>query len=105
MEGTFTSCLPDSPFRVPAWRWTLASGLHARGKRTCLPINDKWVGRAKHFLAMTDSRDGGQARGTPSRRDPALRGALDLSREEPPHRRWRVEALLLTDLPLEEVAR
>jgi hypothetical protein len=59
------------------------------------------VGRALRFLAAQAQPPAGKR----PRLDPAVRAAFDLWREEPPHRRWRAEALLLTAEPVAEVAR
>src|SRR5262245_17829602 len=96
--------LPDSPFRSPSWRWRRASYLRECGGRTDPRIDDAWVLRACRYLEA-DGADGGRTRTRPGRRDAPVRAALDLARAEPPHPRWRLEAYLLTDVPLEDVAR
>jgi hypothetical protein len=62
-----------------------------------------WVERALHFLhAGGDTAPDATRRRSP---DTVLSAALALSREEPPHRRWELEARLLTDEPFDVIAR
>jgi hypothetical protein len=105
MESEKTSWLPHSCFRRPSWRWQWACCLCRTGRRVRPPLDDAWVARAKHFLAARDRYTSRSARTKLARLDPAVQEAADLSREEPPHRRWHVEALLLTTTPFAEVAR
>lgn len=107
MEGEHAGMphwFPSSPFRSPAWRWERACWLREPGRRLSAHIDDEWVDRARDFLAR------GPTQGEPSRRrptalDPAIQEALDLWHEQEPQKRWLVEGLLLTDVPIEEVAR
>jgi hypothetical protein len=95
--------LQDSPFRSPAWRWRRATWLHERG--ACADHrDDAWVLRACRHLEV-DGGNGGRTRTRPGRCDAPVGAALNLAREGPPHRRWQLEALLLTDEPLADVAR
>jgi hypothetical protein len=102
MDGTPLAWLEHSPSRSPAWRWLRATWLRERAEPADPRCDDRWVGRALRFLAAQ-----GQpvAAGKRPRLDPAVRAALALAHEDPPERRWLVEALLLTDVPCEEVAR
>jgi hypothetical protein len=62
-----------------------------------------WVERTLHFLrAGGDTAHDAACRRSP---DTVLSAALALSREEPPHRRWELEARLLTQEPVDAVAR
>jgi hypothetical protein len=105
MDHRPTTWLPDSPFRSPAWRWERANWLYEHGGRADSRIDDDWVACARDFLAAR----GPQAEARPTRRrrahDPHIQAALDLSQADPQAPRWRLEAHLLTDAPLDEVAR
>jgi len=105
MDGTISAWLPGSFYRTPAWRFARAGWLFERGKRINRRFDDEWVARTRRFLAAQGRNPSGPDRRRSARLDPPLQGALDLSREEHPHRRWQVEAFLLTPEPLEEVAR
>ena len=96
MDGTFIDWLPDGPFRSPAWRWLRASWRHKTGGRPRPGVDDQWVDVARRFLARRDKRAV-----RPDRVDTAVLGAHALSCAADPHRRWRLEALLLTSEPLE----
>src|SRR3712207_3254269 len=80
--------MPDSPFRSPGWRWARARWLHANGRGLDPGIDDGWVARAQQFLAARDKEPLQPARTKSSRSDLAVQGALDLSNETPPERRW-----------------
>jgi hypothetical protein len=100
MDGTFIDWLPDSPFRSPAWRWLRASWRHRTGQRSSPRVDDEWVDLTRRFLARSDKHAV-----RPDRVDTAVLGAHALSSAADPHRRWRLEALLLTSDSLETVAR
>jgi hypothetical protein len=94
--------LHDSPFRSPARRWLRASWLVDRGKRVKPRFDDDGVRRAKRFLSACgrDAKGPAMAR----KADPALADALQLFREEMSHKKWRLEAYLLTTELLETAA-
>lgn len=103
MDPRLPEWLPWSFFRSPSWRWVRASWLHRCGRRTSPRIDDDWVRRARRFLAANpDSVPNPRKRRKCA--DPAVASAVGLAREETPHRRWKVEALLLTSEPLEAIA-
>ncbi len=104
MASELMAWLPHSPFRNPAWRWARACWLVEREAPLDQRMDDEWVARAHSFMRA-------DARSTPpdhrpqwSEHDFVIQQAMALSREEPPHRRWHVEALLLTPEPLEGIA-
>src|SRR4051794_3656539 len=102
MDGTPADWLPGSLSRLPSWRWARAHWLHARGRPTSPLIDDGSVGRALRSLrAGGDTAPNVAPRQSP---DPEISAALALSREEAPHRRWEVEARLLTDELVDAVA-
>ena len=90
---------PGSPFRRPHWRWLRAQVLVESGKRADRRFDDAWVRHARHYMTNV-VRDGGK----PNRRDQAIRDALSLAMDGGNIIRWRLEALLLTELDLSEVA-
>src|SRR5579871_1875486 len=95
--------LPGSFFRSPRWRWLRANWLFERGRRASTRIDDEWVRRAKRSITAIDPHKP-NCRKRSGRPDSAVMAALELVQEEAPHRRWRVEALLLTDEPLKAIA-
>jgi hypothetical protein len=102
MGGTLTDWLPDNPFRSVAWRWERAVWLASRGARTYLGLDDRWVLRARDFLASSN-----RVLNVPEHAastDPDVSEAWQLSRDVEPLRHWRAQAYLLTDLPLQDVA-
>src|SRR5437660_10053279 len=103
MDSASADWLSGSFSCLPSWRWARARWLHARVRPASARIDDDWVERALCFL-----RAGGDTAPDAARRrspDPTISAALALSREEPPHRRWELEARLLTDVPVDAVAR
>jgi hypothetical protein len=90
--------LPDSPFRVPSWRFARASWLQERGKRASRRFDDEWVARAWRFMT-TESRSS-----RTSRLDSVIAMAAEISREGDGTRRWQIEAFLLTSEPMEKIA-
>jgi hypothetical protein len=94
--------LPDSPFCSPARRWLRAFWLVERGKRAKPRFDDDGVRRAKRFLSACGRGAKGPAKARKA--DPALADALQLFRDESPHKKWRLEGYLLTTEPLETVA-
>ena len=95
--------LPGSFFRSPRWRWLRANWLFERGRRASTRIDDDWVRRAKRCVVATHPQKPIGCKRS-ARPDAAVMAASDLAQEESPHRRWMVEALLLTDEPLETIA-
>jgi hypothetical protein len=77
------------------------SWLVERGQRTRRGFDDDGVRRVKRFLGAGGR---GPVGPTSGRADPALAEALRLYRDESPNHRWRLEAYLLTDEPMQIVA-
>jgi hypothetical protein len=93
-EGTLGEGHRASPFLSPAWRWSRADRPLEPGERPRWEVDYVWVGRARCHL----QRQAGQT-------DLAVEAALRVYEGIDPHRRWLMEACLLTPEPLEAVAR
>jgi hypothetical protein len=104
MDGNNPSYwLPGSSFRSPARRWLRALWLVERGQRAKPRFDDDEIRRrVKRFLSACgrDAKGPAMAR----KADPALADVLQLFRDEPSHKKWRLEAYLLTTEPLETAA-
>jgi hypothetical protein len=96
MEDAASQWLPGSFYCRPEWRWLGASYLVEQGGRGDPGIDDEWV---VHSLAAIRGRGGDRTKVA------AVRAAHDIWAGEPPERRWELEARLLTNAPLELVAR
>lgn len=94
MEADATHCTPWSFFRPPHWRWGRAAHLMATNRRKNPKMDDEWVVFARRAIKH------------PGSRDPRVR-AIHAARaiwESNDRRRWELEALLLTDAPVEQIA-
>jgi hypothetical protein len=87
--------------REPDWRWQRALILF-RQKLRCGAKRDDWIVRAVRFLQSTA---GGKELATSPPNQAAIAESLRLFQESPSQRRWELQARLLTDAPLNEVAR
>jgi hypothetical protein len=105
MDCSSATWLPNSVFRSPAWRWARASWLREHGGRADKRIDDDWVVRARDFLAARDQGTDARRAGRKRAHDQHIQAALDLWEADRPAPRWRVEAHLLTSVPLNDVAR
>src|SRR5262245_54762462 len=105
LTPTLSDWLAASPSRTPDWRLLRAQWLVDAGANPCLEIDDAWVLRARDFLlARLRAEAIPVSRKTTDRLDPAIRGAVALVREPESLRRALLEAALLTEEPLDEVA-
>ncbi len=96
MDGTGLLWLPGSFYRRPEWRWLRAVYLVERGGRGDRRVDDGWVA---HALAVVRGRGGDRPKAA------AVRAAHHIWANGAPDRRWELEARLLTEAPLEHVAR
>jgi hypothetical protein len=103
--GTESSAWLPGGFCSADWRWQRACWLQETGQSPDRRLDDAWVSRARHFLDAWGGRYDDTGLGRADRRDPAVEQALQLARADPPFDRWRLEAYLLTTVPLEAVAR
>jgi hypothetical protein len=87
--------------RQPDWRWQRALSLSKRKER-CGRKCDNWIVRAVQFLQSTA---GGKELATSPPNQVAIAESLRLFQESPSQRRRELQARLLTDAPLDEVAR
>jgi hypothetical protein len=102
MVADFSDWMPGSPFRRPEWRWLRANFLLQKRRRLNWRIDDDGVFNARQFLRATGGNQTGQGRLSPM--NVTIQSALDIFQEQPPSRRWELEALLLTDLPMNLIA-
>lgn len=92
--------LPDSPWSSPAHRWLQGRWLHGAGKQV-EPHLDEGVRRVQMFLHSGGNAEAGA---DSERADPVLTEAFKLYDDGPTTHKWRLEAYLLTDEPMEVVA-
>ncbi len=81
----FLRWMPDSPYRVPEWRWLRAMHLNETGRRIDRRVDDAWV---KH------ARDALRGRGRAGTLAATVRAAREMWNGDP-DRRGEVEARLL----------
>ncbi len=93
----------NNPFRSPAWRWDRALSFSRRRLRVHRR-GDEWIVRAHRLIVETANRGQYSARTKRCETDLAVKQALDIWRDGQSAKRWKLEALLLTQLPLEEIA-
>lgn len=86
------------PFRQPAWRWYAALKEPATRRQS---TGDEWVNAARNFIAARRQTTG--RRGKRVAPDPAIAEAEDIY-GTPDHQRAELEALLLTNMHLENIA-
>ena len=82
--------------RPPCWRWKRAQSLATSGRPLDPRIDDEWVSLARSAIMGVNGHKPQVA---------ATIEARDFSFAEPPERRWEMDARLLTDEPLDRVAR
>jgi hypothetical protein len=89
--------------REPDWRWLRAAALAADGR----PIPGHYDARTRQAVRFARALHGcadDAARAKLTRRRPALAAAHALYAAEPSWPRWELEAWLLTDEPIEQIA-
>jgi hypothetical protein len=84
---------PGSFFRRPEWRWLRANYLAQSGRRPDRRIDDEWVDNIRHAL-----------RGNNTKNTEVILAARNIWQADTSER-WLLEAMLLTDKTLENVAR
>lgn len=94
MEFDPSEWLPFSFFRRPWWRWRRAEYLVATGRRRDPRLGDEWVVHARDAL---------RGRGGSRSKAAAVRAAGDVWAAES-EGKWLLEALLLTEESLDQVA-
>ena len=102
-QGT-PSWLRHSFFRLPSWRYARASWLHDRCRPISPDIDDEWVLRALRFLKSPNRSGSTRVHRDSRRRDAPIVLALNLAQDADAKRRWQIESLLLTTLPMVELA-
>jgi hypothetical protein len=86
-------CRPGIGLRPPDWRWVRARLLGEEGLRL-RRFDDEWTRRARSFQREMNRRGGDPEHPGLAKLDPAVFGALRLSRGDE-RRRWEIEARLL----------
>lgn len=106
-EATLADWRPDSPMHSPSWRWIRARWLFETNSRASPRLDDREVRRARDFLVRRARLEQAQNQDLkrPARPSPAIEAALQLACVADPLKRGELEAFLLTDKPLGEIAR
>jgi hypothetical protein len=96
------NCL-GHPLRPPAWRWLRALDL-ADNRQPNEEEDDEWVRQALRFCHWLRRSPGAAALEELAQDMPALYQAHSLFTAPPSFEKWEVEARLLTDEPIEQIA-
>jgi hypothetical protein len=97
-------CQPDHPLRPPCWRWLRAFSFVDHNQRPIRQKDDEWVRRTWRFVRLLRHGPSDEAKQKLIRRMPAIFEAHRLYTDAQVFLRWEVEARLLTDEPIAQIA-
>jgi hypothetical protein len=93
------------PFKTPDWRWQRAIWLHEQGKYSRRGRDDAYILQAKSFLAKYKKADNYVLKETLSNQEPGIYYAKLIKEREDVNDRYIIEARLLAEEPLENIAK